>query len=148
MPLTSLIPPENIRKFLAFWCFQGVSKEISGIKWVKKDCHTNDVSRNFWEIPIVSKITRFSVTRSPSFPSWELRGQKCLNLKLLYCWTRHLRHFPVILSSSRLLFVFFFSFILGAKKSKTQLDKSLDILICLCAKFTRPKYQRYLSTNE
>ena len=50
---------------------------------------------------------------------------------------------------------FFFSFILGAKKSKTQLDKSLDILICLCAKFkdlkmneNKLKYQRYLSSNE
>ena len=30
-----LIPPENIRKPLVFWCFQGVSKEISGMKWVK-----------------------------------------------------------------------------------------------------------------
>ena len=27
-----LIPPENIRKPEAFWCFQGVSKEISGMK--------------------------------------------------------------------------------------------------------------------
>ena len=128
MPLTSLIPPENIRKFLAFWCFQGVSKEISGIKWVKKDCHTNDVSRNFWEIPIVSKITRFSVTRSPSFPSWELRGQKCLNLKLLYCWTRHLRHFPVILSSSRLLFVCFFFIYFGRQKIQNPTGQVLGYL--------------------
>ena len=30
-----LIPPENIRKPLVF-CFQGVSKEISGMKWVDK----------------------------------------------------------------------------------------------------------------
>ena len=30
-----LIPPENIRKPEVFWCFQGVSKEISGMKWVK-----------------------------------------------------------------------------------------------------------------
>ena len=29
-----LIPPENIRKPLVFWCFQGVSKEISGMKWI------------------------------------------------------------------------------------------------------------------
>ena len=30
------IPPENIRKPEAFWCFRGgggVSKEISGVKW-------------------------------------------------------------------------------------------------------------------
>ena len=30
-----LTPPENIRKPEVFWCFQGVSKEISGMKWVK-----------------------------------------------------------------------------------------------------------------
>ena len=29
-----LIPPESIRKPLVFWCFHGVSKEISGMKWV------------------------------------------------------------------------------------------------------------------
>ena len=28
------IPPENIRKPKIFWCFQGVSKETSGMKWV------------------------------------------------------------------------------------------------------------------
>ena len=28
------IPPENIRKPQVFWCFQGLSKEISGMKWV------------------------------------------------------------------------------------------------------------------
>ena len=27
---------------------------------------------------------------------------------LLYCWKRHLRHFPAILSSSRLFFAFYF----------------------------------------
>ena len=32
-----LIPPENIRKPVVFWCFQGVSKEISGMKWVKQN---------------------------------------------------------------------------------------------------------------
>ena len=35
MPLTPLITPENIRKPLVFWCFRGVSKEISGMKWAK-----------------------------------------------------------------------------------------------------------------
>ena len=29
-----MMPPENIRKPLVFWCFQEVSKEISGMKWV------------------------------------------------------------------------------------------------------------------
>ena len=32
-----LIPPENIRKREVFWCFQGVSKEICGMKWVNAD---------------------------------------------------------------------------------------------------------------
>ena len=31
-----MIPPENIRKPLVFWCFQGVSNEISGMKWVNR----------------------------------------------------------------------------------------------------------------
>ena len=29
------IPPENIRKPLDFWCFQGVQKETSNMKWIK-----------------------------------------------------------------------------------------------------------------
>ena len=31
-----LIPPENIGKLEVFWYFQGVSKEISGMKWFKE----------------------------------------------------------------------------------------------------------------
>ena len=34
--------PENIGKLEVFWCFQGVSKEISGMKWVK-----GSTSKNF-----------------------------------------------------------------------------------------------------
>ena len=30
------IPPENIEKPEVFWCFQGVSKETSGMMWVNK----------------------------------------------------------------------------------------------------------------
>ena len=30
-----LIPPENIRKLLVFWCFQGVSNGNTGQKWDK-----------------------------------------------------------------------------------------------------------------
>ena len=33
MPRSLAIPPENIRKPKVF-CFQGVEKEISGMKWV------------------------------------------------------------------------------------------------------------------
>ena len=29
-----LYPPENFRKAQLFWCFQGVQKESSGMKWV------------------------------------------------------------------------------------------------------------------
>ena len=28
-------PPENIRKPLVFWCFQGASEDTRGMKWVK-----------------------------------------------------------------------------------------------------------------
>ena len=59
----------------------------------------------FFGIPLVSKITCFSVKRSPL----GAEGQKILCLILVHCWKRHLRHFPVILSWSRfLLFCFFF----------------------------------------
>ena len=37
MPLIFFDTPENIRKPLFFWYFQGVSKEISGMKWVTKN---------------------------------------------------------------------------------------------------------------
>ena len=40
MPLSLLIPRENIRKPEVF-CFQEVSKEISGIKWVKENAFFN-----------------------------------------------------------------------------------------------------------
>ena len=35
MPLVSFDTPKNIRKPLVFWCFQGISKETTRIKWVK-----------------------------------------------------------------------------------------------------------------
>ena len=34
MPTISFTPPENIRKAVVFLCFQGVSKETNGMKWV------------------------------------------------------------------------------------------------------------------
>ena len=34
MPLISFIPPKKIRKPEVFWCFQGVAKEVSGMKLV------------------------------------------------------------------------------------------------------------------
>ena len=32
------IPPDNIRKSQVVWCFEGVKKETSGMKWVKTFC--------------------------------------------------------------------------------------------------------------
>ena len=66
----------------------------------------SDLSRDFFGIPLVSKITCFSVKRSPL----GAEGQKILCLILVHCWKRHLRHFPVILSWSRFLFFRFFFF--------------------------------------
>ena len=43
----------------------------------------------------------------------QVKGRKILNLMLLHCWKRHLRHFPVILSSSRPLY--FCLYFLGAR---------------------------------
>ena len=61
----------------------------------------SEISRDFWGIPLVSKITW-----------WKLKDQKFLNLILLHCWKKHLGHFPVTLSSSRLL-LFGFLFLGG-----------------------------------
>ena len=41
MPLSLSIPAENIRKPEVFGCFQGVSKETSGMKWVNAQCPTH-----------------------------------------------------------------------------------------------------------
>ena len=59
----------------------------------------SEISRDFWGIPLVSKITW-----------WKLKDQKFLNLILLHCWKKHLGHFPVTLSSSRLLLFGFLLF--------------------------------------
>ena len=58
-----LIPPANIRKPQVFWWFQGVSKEISGMKWV-----------NHFNVDIMRKIhiylKNFSLThRTRKFPN-------------------------------------------------------------------------------
>ena len=68
--LDYLIPPENIRKSMVFWCFhgvskvfwcfQGVSKEISGMKWVK---HTWILQRNYQRISTEGVIQRCSVKK-------------------------------------------------------------------------------------
>ena len=44
MPLISFDTPENVRKPLVFLCFQELSQEISGIKWVQK---TNEPTGKF-----------------------------------------------------------------------------------------------------
>ena len=35
MPLVSFDTPETSRNPLVFWCFQGISKETTRMKWVK-----------------------------------------------------------------------------------------------------------------
>ena len=37
------LPPENIRKPEIFWCFHGVLKVISGMKWVNIQSHSHHV---------------------------------------------------------------------------------------------------------
>ena len=64
----------------------------------------------FFGHPLIPKL----LVRWNSPAWWVLRDQKVLNLILLHCWKIHLRHFPVILSSSR-LFCFCFLFLLGAR---------------------------------
>ena len=70
-PATDLIsyPPKYIRKPEDFWCFQGVSKEICGMKWVNviklKLWSWVDIfdAINFWFIRIhVAKTGLFSST--------------------------------------------------------------------------------------
>ena len=51
----------------------------------------------------------FQYHTTPHSPKWwVLRGQIILNLVAPHCWKKHLRHFPVILSSISLLFPFLF----------------------------------------
>ena len=59
------IPPENIRKPEVLWCFQGVSKEISGMKWVddlqriSPNVTVNNVVVKSWLSYYVAKVLRF-----------------------------------------------------------------------------------------
>ena len=63
---TLLIPPENIRKPEVFWCFQGVSKEISGMKWVKNISKQNyEKWRNCLFKIILGKGHSASIKRHP-----------------------------------------------------------------------------------
>ena len=52
------IPPENIRKPDIFLCFQGVSKETSGMKWVNSS--SNFQQDLFKELSIYKKRRRTS----------------------------------------------------------------------------------------
>ena len=78
MPLVSVYTPENIRKLLVFWCFQGVLKVTSGMKRVNMNTATE------WVIPIVSRTsdTRTSLVqcfmplspgKMPQNPFWNRR---------------------------------------------------------------------------
>ena len=65
MPVISFDTPENIRKPEVFWCFQWVSKEISGLKWVNKLSLTlkftssREVSVSFWKQKLVCWYVQF-----------------------------------------------------------------------------------------
>ena len=64
-----LIPPENIRKPPVFWFFQGVSKEISDMKWVSNDwssslSHQPIMIASYCENFILVASIRFSDTFS------------------------------------------------------------------------------------
>ena len=48
--LSLLIPSENIRKPEVFWCFQGVSKEISGMKYFNLVIFQGRLFRTFFRI--------------------------------------------------------------------------------------------------
>ena len=66
------IPPENIRKPLVFWCFQGISKENSGMKWV------NSV---FQRGSIILKCTDNILSRPRYRMSWML-----IILQVIWKW--------------------------------------------------------------
>ena len=74
----------------------------------------SDISRNFGGIPLISKVTRFSVTRSPPSHGGST-GPKTFEFNTSRLVERHLRHLVVILSSSRFLFFCFLFFFLGTR---------------------------------
>ena len=68
MPLVSFDTPEHIRKPLVFSCFQRVSRETSGMKWVKVGITSEPYSSVMTHFPIheirFSELTRkiFTIT--------------------------------------------------------------------------------------
>ena len=68
-------PPENIIKPLVFLCFRGLSKEISGMKWVKRCMY-----KNHWNMILIILFL------SCVWPSWYI------TLRNLFCTIKALKH--------------------------------------------------------
>ena len=62
MPLSLSIPPESITKPLLFWCFQGVSKETTGMKWVNTISNTFIQFSHGFHIVLLCTICLFKVS--------------------------------------------------------------------------------------
>ena len=69
-------PPENIRKPQVFWCFQGVSKEISGMKWVNALFISNIM------LTMKSKVSNVQISRKCVFYCMLWNG----SFLLLFVW--------------------------------------------------------------
>ena len=96
-----LHPPENIRKPLVFWCFQGVQKETSGLKWVNlitvKNCSPACLVP-YKHITYIPRWNNVETTVSASFQRgvhvaclegirWKLSRHDIYNMKnQLYRW--------------------------------------------------------------
>ena len=91
MPLISFYTPENTRKPLVFWCFQGVLKDISDMKWVrafsvKKIMYRDTmVLLNFnkkdWKISFLSFTTMILILKT---------AKSCQEKAFLWCSLYHL----------------------------------------------------------
>ena len=85
MPLVSFNTPENIRKPEVFWCFQGVSKETSGLKWVNA-CYLLMLSS--WKLQVCFKATSlFNNTHIEEFVLYWIQYKKSLKYKVGCFWS-------------------------------------------------------------
>ena len=70
--MSLFIPPENIRKPEAFWCFQGVWKETSGMIWVNKN-YIFFLIRNYRDLFAVRfsfRVTFILITINKAIIAW------------------------------------------------------------------------------
>ena len=79
-----LIRPENKKKPLVFWCFQGVSKEISGMKW---DNHNDNGHK------MKNKSHRYDINRPRSRHGHKYsKNKRCLSMITIIYIKQHLRN--------------------------------------------------------